>query len=1025
MADVELQSLELKIIGDANGAKAGLDALITTLDTLKTKTKGGCGLSTIATNVGKLATEAGKLNGSEGAKLESLAKGLSALANLGNLKLSPSIANQISAMAEATKKLDGVDYTKLSGLVTAVQPLESLGKSNLGSILAQIKKLPEVMTELSKVNLVDFGAKVTQLAKSLKPLADEMQKISAGFSTFPTKIQKFTTASSKIPSANNASAQSFAKLGAKIVAAWYTLKRVSSVIASWITKSNDYVENLNLFTVAMGEYAGEAQKYAEQVGELMGIDPSAWMRNQGVFMTLATGFGVAGDRAATMSQQLTQLGYDISSFYNISIEDAMQRLQSGLSGELEPLRRLGYDLSQAKLEAIALSKGIDKSVSSMTQAEKAELRYYAIMTQVTQAQGDMSRTLDAPANQLRIFKAQAEQAARALGNIFIPALNAILPYAIAATKVLRIVADAVAALFGFTLPEIDYSEVGNVGNNTADGFEDANKEVAKMKRMLLGIDELNVLSDNSSSSGTDLGGTGFDFELPTYDFIGEATTNRVNEIVESMKEWLGIGDDITGWADLMETRFGTILKLATAVGIAISAWKVGTGIVSFVNLLKSSAIVKFISDIGFAIGAVVTGAGTVGEAITFAFGGAAGIISGITLAISGLIGYISNLVNMIREGESVSNILGTALGGLATAAGGFLIAIGAGATVATGGIVAAVIAAIAAVGMLTAIIINHWDEIKAAIGTAWTWLYDNVLAPVGEWFAGAANWFYLNVITPIVNFFAPVVDAIVEMAVLIYNRVKEIVTGIGEAIGTIISKVAEIALKIGEIFVALGVAAYTYIIEPFINWIVGAATWVYNTFISPIINFFVELGKSAYKYIVKPIYDKVIWLRDKAIELFKKIGTSVVDFISNLLKSTINGMLDIIERKINSFIRLLNGAIDLINKIPGVSITKVTEISIPRLAEGGMVDQGQMFIAREAGPELVGNIGNRAAVANNDQIVSAVSKGVYQAVVQAMGQSGNQTVEAKVNDKVLFEVVVNRNRQETMRTGYNPLLGGA
>jgi hypothetical protein len=86
---------------------------------------------------------------------------------------------------------------------------------------------------------------------------------------------------------------------------------------------------------------------------------------------------------------------------------------------------------------------------------------------------------------------------------------------------------------------------------------------------------------------------------------------------------------------------------------------------------------------------------------------------------------------------------------------------------------------------------------------------------------------------------------------------------------------------------------------------------------------------------------------------------------------------------------------------------------------------GQMFIAREAGPELVGSIGRRTAVANNDQIVESVSRGVYQAVVQAMGSSrGDQVVEAKVNDKVLFEVLVSRARQETMRTGYNPLLGG-
>ena len=245
------------------------------------------------------------------------------------------------------------------------------------------------------------------------------------------------------------------------------LKTVGYKIASMVKEMNDYIENINLFNASMGGYASEAQGYAESVGELMGIDPGEWMRNQGVFMTLATGFGVASDRAYTMSKNLTQLGYDISSLFNMSYSDAMLKLQSGLSGELEPLRRIGYDLSQAKLEATALSLGIDKSVSSMTQAEKAQLRYYAIMTQVTQVQGDMARTLDEPANQLRVFKASVSIASREIGNVFIPALNAVLPYAIAITKVIGTLASMIAGLFGYKPAEIEESTTTVVENTDA------------------------------------------------------------------------------------------------------------------------------------------------------------------------------------------------------------------------------------------------------------------------------------------------------------------------------------------------------------------------------------------------------------------------------------------------------------------------------------------------------------------------------------------------------------------------------
>lgn len=261
-------------------------------------------------------------------------------------------------------------------------------------------------------------------------------------------------------------------------------------MAGFINKSNQYVEDLNLFTASMGEYASAAQEYAERVSEIVGIDPAEWLRNQGVFMTITKGFGVASDRAYTMSRNLTQLGYDISSFFNIPFEEAFQKLQSGIAGELEPLRRLGYDLSVARLQQEAYTLGIEKKVSAMTQAEKAELRYYAIMTQVTTAQGDMARTLNAPANQLRVLQAQVTQCARAIGNIFIPALNAILPYAIAVAKVIRLIANAIASLFGFALPEIDYSgigaTVGGVADSTqdiGDGLGDATKKAKELKML--------------------------------------------------------------------------------------------------------------------------------------------------------------------------------------------------------------------------------------------------------------------------------------------------------------------------------------------------------------------------------------------------------------------------------------------------------------------------------------------------------------------------------------------------------------
>ena len=1156
MADIE--SLELQITGDSSKAKAGLDALITTLDTLKTKTKGGVGLTSVANQVGKLADSAGKLNGSEGAKLESLAKGLNALSGLGNLKLSSSVANQVSAMGTAVRNLDGVDYSKLGDLAAAVQPLTALGKSNLGSVLSQIKKLPEVMAELGKVDINTFDAKIKQLTASLKPLADEMQKVANGFSAFPAKIQKLISSSSQVPTSNAASAKSFTNLAAKITATVYTIKRAARVVASWINKSNEYTENLNLFTVAMGQYANSAMEYANTVSEAMGIDTSDWIRNQGVFMTLATGFGVVGDRAATMSQQMTQLGYDISSYYNIAVEEAMQKLKSGFSGELEPLRNLGYDLSQAKLEAIALSLGIDKTVSSMTQAEKAELRYYAIMTQVTQVQGDMARTLNDPANQLRVLQAQLQMAARSLGNLFIPALNAVLPYAIAAAKVIRVLADAVAGLFGFEFPEMDTSGVSNLATGAGDASEaigEAADNAKKLNKTMLGIDELNVVSDSSGSgSGTDASaGTGFGFELPTYDFIGEAANSRVNQIVEEMKEWLGITGEIDSWADFFNTRLGKILTLVGLIGTGFALWKISkntiTGIATLKDLLAKTNMTK----------PMMGAAGGI-----FALTGGAIELTGIIDAIkNGLDGF--NLVEILGGGGALaggaallgkslgSAVIGGAIGGIVAGVPAFItgvydaivsgidwlnsLLITAGATAAGAGI-GALIGSIGgpigaliglAVGLLTDFGIWLWQNfekveewfnglpgIVKVLGTTLVFVltggivpiitgiitlikkwnsvvetFQNGCSAVGQFFVDlwngivsvwntVATWFDTNVIQPVVNFFSGLWVSVSGFFVNLWTSISTaasdcwnaIVTFFSPAISWFSQLFGSIWQTISDIFYNIGVIASgcwqiiqavwgivsawfnTKVIQPVVNFFVqlwstistaainawngiknaaiGAwngiktvfstiGSWVNQYIIQPVGNFFSNLwtgfingAKNAWAG-VKSVFGSVVSFFQTTfqnawagiVKVFSTAGeifTNIKDAILTAFKSVVNGII----RGLNNVIAVpFNGINTALNKIKNINILGLTPFSslksisvpvIPQLAQGGVVDAGQLFVAREAGAELVGNVGRKTAVMNNDQIVESVSQGVYQAVVAAMrANSGNEGGAQSVN----------------------------
>lgn len=739
-----IEQLELEVQSSSTSAVAGIDALSASLSKLKNAVRGGVGLTSVANQVRNLDTALKSMDSSGADKIDKLASSLEKLKGLGSLKISSSIGNQLQNIGSAAASLTGVDFSAMEKLGTALQPLNNLNASGLKSTINALNKLPKLADTLDNMDMTKFTSQIQQLSTALAPLTNQLNAVTATFNRLPTNIQRAITVTNRISQENNKAANSYMNLYAKIKMAMGVVRTGARVIASWITQSNQYIEDLNLFTASMGKYAEEAQNYAEAVSEALGIDPGEFMRNQGVFNTIISGFGVASDKAYLMSKNLTQLGYDISSFFNISFEDAMQKLQSGISGELEPLRRLGYDLSVARLQEEALALGIEKKVSAMTQAEKSQLRYYAIMTQVTTAQGDMARTLNAPANQLRVLQAQVTQCARALGNIFIPALNAVLPYAIALAKIVRMLANSIASLFGFKLPEVDYSgisagasAVGDLADNAgdaSDGLGKAGKAAKKLKNALLGIDELNVLSKDDSSSGSGsgsgagIGGGDLGIDLPTYDFLGDAITSKVDEIVQMIKDamWeitavisgfllaigtilvvtganipLGLGLMAVGAVGLaasvmanwngMSERLAKVLTLVTGVLggflLAIGAFLVFSGVnvplgaglmVAGAAALGTAAVInwKFLNgDLSNALSiltAIVSGA-LLAMGALFAFTGV-DVPLGIALMAAGAVGMVTAIG---LNWDSMSDPLRRTIGMLETIVGGALLTFGA------------------------------------------------------------------------------------------------------------------------------------------------------------------------------------------------------------------------------------------------------------------------------------------------------------------------------------------------------------
>lgn len=1050
MADnVEIQGLEFQIVNDSTQAVTGLQNLINTLNRLKTATNGGAtGLSKTAQGIRELSNSLKGLNsGDASQKITRLTNALTALSQVGNVKISSSIANQLTAINTALAGLKWTDGDKLTSLANGLRPLSELGKANMTTFINQLSKLPKVIEDLEAADIDKFTQQMTALAAAMKPFADEMQKVSNGFSAFPSKIQKLITSTEKY----NASARKATSTTGKftsglkalnVAAVAITFRKIGHFIAQAVTESNKYQEDLNLFTVALGQYAAEAQNYAEKVSDVMGIDPAQWLRNQGVFNTLLTGFGDTAERAQLMSQNLTQLGYDISSFFNISIEDAMQKLQSGISGELEPLRRLGYDLSQARLEQTALNLGIKESVANMTQAEKAELRYYAIMTQVTTAQGDMARTLEAPANQLRILQAQLTQAARAIGNIFIPALNAILPYAIAVVQVIREIANALANLAGFKLTEVDYSGVNSAAvgaGSLADNLDDAAGAAKKLKQYTAGFDELNVFAPNTGSgSGAGAGGAGgFDFDLPTYDFLGDAVQTRIGEIKKMIEDTLA---EITTIVSGFMLAVGAIL-VVTGVNIPLGVGLMAAGAVGLAATVglnwtaMSSELASTLALITGVVGGFLLALGAI-----MAFSGANLPLGIALMALGGASLVTAAVINWHNSDRHLTDALTTLTGvlaGASLAVGAMLAFTG----VATG--LGIALMAVGAVTLVSAAALN-WNSIPDALASPLsrvgllvsgaTLALGAILAFSGSMPLGIAlmaigatslvsvmalNWNGLSdeiqnviaIITTVVSVaflaigaalafsganiplgLALLAAGAVTMGTAIMPNWNDLSDNVQQKISMITTVVGGALLAVGAILALSGVAL------PLGLGLMAAGALSLGAVATLNWDFVVNSIKKVVSVITGILSGALIVLGVLLCLSGAGVGLGLAVLAAGLSLSYAAWTLDdnpitrFVRQMANSIIGLVNGVIDAINdmfhiQFNGLSVMGITLIPafdirlvdiphIPFFEDGGFPNEGQLFIAREAGAEMVGAMGRRTAVANNDQIVEGISAGV-------------------------------------------------
>lgn len=696
MADVDITSLSVEISAESQGAELNIDKLATAISNLRTKG-----------NVTKVVNSLDKLSASISA-LKQASVGLSGLDNItnflngignanfsGSVKSINSVVNAIKKIPAAVSGLNGVDFYSMSGSITeltnAMAPLSILDASGLkaiGSAVNAIGKIPDLTEKLKAADLDAFSDSCNKISTALTPLASQLDKVGNAFAKLPSQLSKVVTQANRVTAANERQKKSYMSLSAQLnnfmqsAKKLVSLKAIAEYLGNAVAKFNDFYEATDLFHNAMGNLSGEADTLIGKMQGLLGVDPTKAMTYMATIQSLGTSFGLASDKAYILSKNLTQLAYDEGSYWNKDVAETFTAMSSAISGEIEPIRRLGIDLSQARLQQELLALGFNKQVSSLSQADKAVLRYIAIMKQTANVQGNLAQTIQSPANQIKILKAQLDMLAKSVGSLLYPAMKSILPPLIAAVQLIREFVQWVAKLMGVKVVFTDFTKsagsVGGIGDAMDDTTDSTKKAAKALKDYTMGFDELNIIDPTQGSSGSG-GGASAGNILGDVDLSGYDMFKQYNE--EFAKQ-----------IDAIKQKIKDMLPIIGAIATALALWKivdfltdVATAISKMTELQKlalSIATVVIEASLVFSFAKGYASSGNplelLGEVVSAAFGsfvlwrtiGADGITLGMGIAF---VASLAGLTYALGTGEAnlgdastwIQSALTTAFGSIA------------------------------------------------------------------------------------------------------------------------------------------------------------------------------------------------------------------------------------------------------------------------------------------------------------------------------------------------------------------------
>ena len=697
MADVDITSLSVEISAESQGAELNIDKLTTAISNLRTKGSVGkvcTSLDKLSSSISALKQSSAGISGLD--KVTNFLNGISSVNTTAGVKSVNSVVNTIKKIPSAVSEANKADYTQLAEscrlLMNGIAPLSVLDFSNLknfGNVLNSLNKVPDLAQKLDSKTVSDFSTAFQKLYDGIAPLASQLETVGNAFAKLPPQLSKVVTQANRVTAANERQKKSYMSLSSQLngfmrsAAKLVSLKAIADYLGNAVAKFNDFYEAANMFGVSMGDMTNEASGFIDKMEQLLGIDPSEAMNAMANIYSMTKSFGLAKEQAYTLSKSLTQLGYDLSSLKNIPISQAFTKIRSAMAGELEPMLQLGVDISQARLQQELLALGFNKQVSTLSQADKATLRYIAILKQTTDAQGDFARTLSSPANMIRVLKAQLSGLARDIGSLLYPALKSILPPLIAAVELIREFVQWVAKLMDVKVEFPDFSSASDAVGGVTDAMDDTTKATGKaakaFKNYIMGFDELNVIQKDNGSSGGSGSGAGAagnilgDVDLSGYDMFKQYNEEFARQI------------------DTLKQKIKGMLPAIGAVTAALALWKivdfltdVSTAIAKMTELQKlalsiATVVIEATLVFNFAKGYASNGnpLELLGEIVTAALGsfvlwrtiGADGITLGMGVAF---VASLAGLTYALKTGSAkidspstwIQGVLSTAFGSI-------------------------------------------------------------------------------------------------------------------------------------------------------------------------------------------------------------------------------------------------------------------------------------------------------------------------------------------------------------------------